>query len=214
MSRQILRVFLMLSAVQAFPLEPNYTLPPITYMTPESTMQRARDRGHRLMSLKGIPDGDVTLVCTNWACPTSIVVNAVGYSVVTNGRDDSFKFKIMTTNSMPEEIAYGFVKMEANGREARLSAFVARSYTSMILDRFAQGIKVHPIDPVTNMMFVTDVDYDPNTQQQLVYKNIHVSYEFMNTVLSNPATNALAFTAAIINAGLPEAERIPLPPAP
>ena len=214
MNRQILRVFLVLSAAQAFALEPNYTLPPITNMTPASTMQRARDRGCRLMSLKGIPDGDVTLVCTNWICPTSIVVNAVRYDIATNIWDDEVKFSVVTTNVPSETIARGSVEKKENGFEARLSAFMDMSFTSMQLDVYALGVVVQPLDSPTNMMFLTNIGNSPRQWHHLAYKDMHLRYHVMRTAYSSPATNALAFAAAIINAGLPENERIPLPPTP
>ena len=194
--------------------EPNYTLPPITYMTPESARQRDRQRGHSLMTLKGFPDGDMTLICTNWVCPTSIVVNAVKYDVITNMWRNAIEFDIATTNMPPQKIASGYIKTEENGQEARLSAFVTISYTSMALHLYAEGILAQPIDPVTNMLFMTDVDCDPDSIHQLVYKNIRIRYEVTNDASNSVATNAFAFTAALINEGLPETERIPLPPAP
>ena len=194
--------------------EPNYTLSPIIYMTPESTKQRARKRAHTLMALKGIPDGDAALVCTNWVCPTSIVVNAVRYDVVTNMWEGTIEFDIMTTNLPPEKIARGEIETKANGLEARLSAFADESLTSMALQIYAGGLMALPVDPATNMMFMTSIDEDPQEWRRLIYKNLYVCYNVTSIATSSAATNALAFTAAIINEGLPEAERIVLPPAP
>ena len=197
-----------------FAQELNYTLPPITYMSPESTMFRARKRARRLMELKGIPGGDATLVCTNWSCPTTIVVNAVGYNVVTNFVDDMLEFDIQTTNQPSETIASGNIKMNANAEESWLAAFADQSLTSVDLQTYARRVIFMPIDPTTNMMFLANERCHPQAWQRLTYKNIFVRYSVDCSATNSVATNALAFAAAIINAGLPENERIPLPPAP
>ena len=197
-----------MSALEAIAIEPNYTLPPVTNMTPEMERYELRQRAHRLMELTGTPDGDATLVCTNWVCPTSIVVNAVRYDVVTNWLDDILEFDIITTNQSPERIATGIVRRKENGQEARLSAFASRSHTSMTLQTFAQGICVHAIGSATNMMFVGETYYEPDSRQHLVYKNLHVRYEVVHNATNSVATNALIFTSEIINAGLPESDRI------
>ncbi len=197
-----------MSALVAIALEPNYILPSITYMTPEMEQQESRQRAHRLMELTGTPDGDVTLVCTNWVCPTSIVVNAVRYDVVTNWFGDTLEFDIMTTNQPPVKIARGEIERELNGYEARLSAFADGSLTSLDLQIYATGYVPQPIDDATNMIFLLKVDADPGVWQQLIYKNLYVIYRVENVATNSVATNALLFTSEIINAGLPESERV------
>ena len=211
MRGEITVLVMLLGAFVSKALEPNYTLPPITYETEAEKRVRLEEKGRRLMALKGIPDGDATLVCTNWICPTSIVVNAVRYDVVTNWLHEMIDFDIMTTNVPSRKIARGTVEMSGNGLEARLSAFVEASLTSLPLAMYAQGVSVQPIDPATNMMFLTYVPYSPYDCQRLVYKSIYVHYFVMNVATNSIATNALVFTSELINAGLPESERITLP---
>lgn len=165
------------------------------------------------MALKCVPDGDATLVCTNWICPTSIVVNTMRYNMTTNLWDGRIEFGITTTNRPAIRLASGEITLKENAYDARLSLFSELSCTSMALQKYAQMILVMPIDGSTNMMFVTDADYDLDAKHRLVYKNIFIQYEVASGAITSPATNALAFTAALINAGLPEDERIPLPPA-
>ncbi len=202
------------SVFLAIAVEPDYTLPPITYMTVEMERQESRDRGHRLMALTGVPDGDATLFCTNWTCPTSIVVNVVRYGVATNWWDGTLEFDILTTNAPSEKIANGEIEVKENGLEARLSAFADESLTSMALDVYATGVNPMPLDPATNMMFLSSVGADPESWQRLVYKNLYVTYRVANSATNSIATNALMFTTALINEGLPEGERVPLPPSP
>ena len=195
-------------------VEPDFTLPPITHTTVETERQESRDRGRRLMELTGVPAGDVSLVCTNWTCPTSIVVNVVRYGVATNWWDGTLEFDILTTNNPPEKIANGEIEMKGNGLEARLSAFADESLTSMALDVYATGVIPMPLDPATNMMFLSSVGADPESWQRLVYKNLYVTYRVENSATNSIATNALIFITALINEGLPAEDRIPLPPAP
>ena len=79
-----LQVFLFVVTSALVSAQPIYRLPPITYPTQEETYADYLNNGNQLMALKGIPDGDETLICTNWVCPTSIVVNAQQYIVETN----------------------------------------------------------------------------------------------------------------------------------
>lgn len=202
------------SAFLAIAVEPDFTLPPVTYMTVETEQQESRDRGHRLMGLIGVPDADAALVCTNWICPTSIVVNVVRYDVATNWWDGTLEFDILTTNDPSEKIANGEIEMKGNGLEARLSAFADESLTSMALDVYATGVIPMPLDPATNMMFLSRVGADPESWQRLVYKNLYVTYRVENSATNSIATNALKFISALINEGLPEEDRIPLPPTP
>ena len=186
-------------------LDPNYTLPPITYETQAEKRLRMEEGGKRLMSLMGIPDGDATLVCTNWVCPTSIVVNAVRYDLATNWWNGIIEFDIITTNSPSEKIATGNIEMKENGLEARLAAFIDASFTNFSLELHALDIQVCPLDPSTNAMFILN-------RGSLVYKNMVVDTMDIESVTNNPATNICSFAVAILNAGLPESERIVLPP--
>lgn len=54
-----------------------YRLPPIRHSIREERAEQYLNYGKQLMDVKGAPDVDDELVCTNWVCPTSIVVNAV-----------------------------------------------------------------------------------------------------------------------------------------
>ena len=187
--------------------EPNYTLPSITYTTAEQEWQRACQRGRELMTLKGIPDGDATLVCTNWSCPTSVVVNAMRYIVSTNCSKGNLEYSIMTTNFPSDNIASGDITIKENEQEALLSAFIDESYTSMPLSNYVRSLHVLPIGLTTNAVFISNLGHEAH----LVYKSIHIRYE--NLQAASLATHALVFMSAIINEGLPAEERIILPPS-
>lgn len=176
--------------------------------TQEETYADYLDNGKQLMALKGVPDGDETLVCTNWVCPTSIVVNAQQYLLETNKCLSLTYFKVMTTNDPPEKVASGNIEVKANGKSARCVAFAHKAQVSLSLSDYAPRVVVHGIGSATNMLFVTSRPsrHGYVARSELVYKNIALEIR--------APTNAVDFAAAIINAGLPENERVPLPPAP
>jgi len=180
----------------------------VRYPTKEEMRADYLRNGKWLMELKGIPDGDETLVCTNWVCPTSIVVNAEQYLVVTNKCLTLTYFKVLTTNEPPVKVASGDIEMLANGKIARCTAFAHRAQTSFYLPDYARGVAVQCIGEATNLLFVTYSSFPPDEMPMgnLAFKNMALEI--------NAPTNPVAFAAAIINAGLPEEERIPLPPAP
>ena len=178
----------------------------VRYPTKEDMRTDYLRNGKNLMELKGIPDGDETQVCTNWFCPTSIVVNAEQYQVVTNKCLTLTYFKVLTTNESPIMVASGDIEVLTNGKVARCNAFAHRAQTSLYLPDYASSVAVQCIGTATNMLFVTYTSFlsDEMPTGNLVYKNIALEID--------APTNSIFFAAAIINEGLQENERIPLPP--
>ncbi len=182
--------------------------------TTSQQMQWRRNRGLQLMQYAGVASGNETIICTNWTCPTSIIVNLECYNVVTNWWRGLIEYDILTTNQPQLKVACGKIVLSNNEQEARLDAFTSEAATSMDLSIYAHGLVVQSVDSNTNMMFLTNAHYKPTDIRQLLYKNIRIKYEVANTATNTVATNALAFTSELINAGLPEEDRIPLPPTP
>lgn len=157
-------------------------------------------RGRHLMALMGVPHADETALCENWTLPTNIIVNGQSYSVTT----DSFEYIHAVLSANPsDESARGRLFQFPDAREARISGFMQR-ITSLGTVNEALNLSVVNLDPATNMMFLCSKHGSPSRRDVLIYKNL---------VLHMYApTNAPFFAAAIINAGLPENERIPLSP--
>ena len=200
MKKRLVFAFVMISV--SLLSSPIYRLPPITYPTKEEQFSDFLHDGKWLMELKGIPDGDETLVCTNWVCPTSIVVNAEQYSVMTNLNLLGISFKVMTTNEPPLKVADGNIQIATNAATARLVTFANCANTSLYLPDYALGVSVQSLDTSTNVMAI--VRYCHSTDEcDLICKNIMLKMYAQ--------TNALDFAVAIINAGLPENERIVIP---
>ncbi len=161
--------------------------------------------GKQLMDLKGIPDGDETLICTNWICPTSIVVNAVRYNIVTEEWMSVISADIMTTNVLEGIRATVRIYRKTDAKEARRSVFASLVQSDVLMPvDFAPYIFFRNLDPMTNMMAVCKTYNGVTNKQALVYRNI--------TVFAESPSNVVDFAAEIINAGLPEEDRVPLPP--
>ena len=203
MKKKLVVVFAMISV--SLLSDPIYRLPPITYPTKEEQFADFLNDGKWLMALKGIPDGDETLVCTNWTCPTSIVVNAEQYSVMTNMGRWGMRFKVMTTNVPPLKVADGNIQIATNAATARLVTFANCANTSLYLPDYALGVSVQSLDVATNVMAITRYSH-PSDESDLICKNIMLKMYAQ--------TNAVDFAVAILNAGLPENERIVIPPQP
>lgn len=184
-----------------------YRFPPIRYVTQEEVHERFLNDGKILMDIKGITDESATLVCTNWNCPTSIVVNAVQYSVVTDEWMGVISVDIMTPNRPESQRGHLKIYRDPNAWEARRSVFAGLVQSDCLRPAdFAPHITIRNLDTMTNMMLVSNIHHGGTNKQFVVYKNL--------TVCADAPTNAVDFAVEIINAGLPEAERIPLPPAP
>lgn len=165
---------------------------------PEPREDWSHQRSRHLMMLMGVPPGDESAVCTNWFRPTNICLNGTSYAVNHNGENS---FEIYLASNVQQRVAYGWCYTFNNGKAARVEGFL--TYLQAVHQgqiEAAMGLSVHNIDAATNMMFLCSQNGFPRTCEVLIYKNIVLR-------ICAP-TNVVAFAAEIINAGLPESERI------
>ena len=159
-------------------------------------------RGRHLMALMGVPHGEEMAICSNWTMPTNIVVGGTSYTFTT---DDSSYFHVVASTNAMKSLAKGYLERCPNGREARIHAFAQRMFliSGGTTVSHALSLSVRNLDSSTNMMFLCSTRGIPDIRDVLIYNNLvlHMCAE-TNTV------NAAAFAAEIINAGLPESERI------
>ena len=165
---------------------------------PETKEDWMHQRSRHLMMLMGVPPGDVSAVCTNWFMSTNICLSGISYFVNHNG-DKSFE--IYQATNLQQRVAHGWCYGFKDGRSARVEGFLTfLQVVSRGQIGTAMGLSVNNIDSATNMMFLCSKEGISPACEVLIYKNI---------VLRMCApTNALEFAAEIINAGLPESERI------
>ncbi len=75
--------------------------------------------------------------------------------------------------------------------------------TMNALESYARKIKVAVLDPVTNMLYISMKRNAPNDKDTLVCRNVVLTIR--------GGTNRQEFATALMNAGLPEGERVALP---
>lgn len=163
---------------------------------------RAIANGRNLMSMMGVPDAaDVGKVGT-WSLPTSLVVNAQTYRV--NVDDISCgEFKICTQKDAADPLVWGSVIMETSALNARRIPFAGfATYSSASMYSICRSIEVMPIGNTTNMLYVSYKRNRVGASSYLVHKNLLISMRGI--------TNRFDFAVALLNAGLPENERVPL----
>ena len=180
------------------PVGVSVPMPPFTNNTEMTAVQERRRAGIELMGLKNIADGDTNICYSCWSAPTSIVVNSVSYSVST-GMCSSFSVS-STEASMPLSVD-GFLIEKENEKEARIAAFAEIAGSSSFTpDIVATRYLVNQL----NNDLLKIVNIEPQLGEEIFQsKNIYVRI--------NAPTNAVEFAVAILNAGLPENERIAIP---
>ena len=159
--------------------------------------------GQELMSALAVPEGDETLSFSSWSYPTSIVVRTIPYRVDVGWLESGCK--VYSTNDVTYPLAEISVTRMSNEKDARLYCLgnIALG-CSLMAETLARSLSVEYLDPATNTLFVSWRNQDDHRRSHLISKNI--------ALWIRAHTNALDFAVAILNAGLPEAERIVLPP--
>ena len=170
-------------------------------------------QGRRLMQMAQFPDGNENLVCTNWVCPTSIVVNAHRYEVRTNLWGGGMtELRLIDSNS--NEIDYFSYDNKSNGKEAVLKAFSQKAAVSMPLRDYVRNLIVLPLDVSTNSLYLARNFESRYSRSELVYKSLVIEYwprpRRDGSLAIGDDVSPIAIMTAILNAGLPEDERIDL----
>ena len=159
--------------------------------------------GQGLMAALDVPEGDESQFFSWWNYPTSIIVRTIPYRIDVTWLESGCK--VYSTNDISHPLADVVVTRMSNGKNARLYGFGCIALgCSLPTESLVRRLSVEYLDPATNLLFVSRKRYDPNRVNFLISKNIIVGVRC--------ATNALDFAVAILNAGLPENERIVIPP--
>ena len=167
-------------------------------------------KGTELMSLMGIGENVSAATVSSWCFPTSIVVNARTYRVEHSMDTDSGTFDIYSPDNSERSIASGDVVRKRNAHLARLNPFVdLAAECSVPLYNLSQIYALTPLDSLTNAFYFSCKTNYPSSRIYLVYKNIAMLMRFSNSE-QDVATNKLTFVVTLMNAGLPENDRVPL----
>ena len=177
-------------------------VPLVQTLSESESAQLRRQDGIELMQAMNVPDGSLAVRYSEWSFPTSVVIGAISYQVVT-GELNSFTVESLAVPST--KLADGFVQVEANEKEARIAAFgEVASSTSFTFDWVARAFSFTPVMPGVMRLGLTN--QSANVEEAFVNKNL--------VVFIRAPSNGVTIATSLINAGLPENERIPLPPAP
>ena len=165
---------------------------------PDPSEDWMHQSSRHLMMLMGVQAGDMSAVCTNWFMPTNICLNGTSYDI---SRPEPDQFEIYMTTNAQQEVAHGRCYEFNNGKDARIEGFLL--YLCQVKKGpigTAFGLSVNNLDPATNMLYLSSKEGISPACNVLICKNL---------VLHMCApTNAVEFAVAILNAGLPENERI------
>ena len=180
------------------------SLPPMPSLVPTSETvlaQQKRQDGIELMQLMSVSDGDAILHYSDWSFPTSIVVNAVRYLVETGLVNT---FDIVLADNCHSNVADGYVGIKENEKEARIAAFAEMGSGSIAINQYRNPYVFS--SPLTGLWRLGLTNHVEWTHEAFVSRNV--------AIIIRTATNGMDFAASLLNAGLPENERIPLPSAP
>lgn len=155
-------------------------------------------RATQLMEAKCIPDGNRDEACTSWSFPTSIVVGATNYRVI--GDRVHGQFEVFPATNSVKSVVKGYAMRMRDGQIARLWGFLMMAENNLSIDDFEPTVSVRNLGASTNMLYISSSLHASDQEDVLVCKNLCMSI--------SGATNKLDFATAIMNAGLPENEKI------
>jgi len=169
--------------------------------------------GLELMSALNVPEGDENLSFSCWSYPTSIVIRTVPYHVDVGWRESGCK--VYATNDMTHPLADVYVLRMPNEKKARLFKIgsIARN-CSLPRISLVRQLSVEYLDSTTNTLFVSWKKKDHDLDGTLISKNLMMTIRGYTNIVdfADVSTNAVDFAVAILNAGLPENERISVTP--
>lgn len=160
----------------------------------EDLLSFRRNQGKKLRELLSVDEGSSTLAYSSWFFPTSIVVNAVSYMVSTNEYQG---FCLKENNECAEPVLRGSFMIKQNERETREAAFAMAALNNLGLQWVADR-------SVVNYLAINFLSLESDDEKIFISRNL--------CFRMRSATNDTDVVMALINAGVPESERIVLSP--
>jgi len=155
------------------------------------------EQGRELMRLKDVMAVSGTNVVGTWAWPSRIVVQGMEYGVAHNERD----FRVFSISNITLSPVKGDIARLIDQKTAIECAFGYKAATSMPLVDFAGMVNVRILDVSTNSLYITHGEFRQNKRDCLTYKNLYLRI--------SGSTNNIDFAISLLNAGLPESDRLP-----
>lgn len=157
-------------------------------------------KGDMLMSYFHIGDGHDDKLASEWRFPTSLVVNAETYLL--SGTDDDGCFTVKDETNSTSYVVEGRIMRTPDVQTARRRVFAHLATCNLPVDTIAEHIVLTPFDTHTNGFYAALNPQSRSTRSYLASKGLFMYIEGVS--------NRFDFAIALLNAGLPENERVPL----
>jgi len=155
--------------------------------------------GIEMMQVMGVPDCPPNGVCWSWSFPTSVVVKGTVYPLRLSPYVGEFRL-ISPTNSETTVLS-GQINRFKNSQVCRRACFGKLAMSSLGIMAMAHWTTMTRPFADTNVLYLTR-PYASGRIGVLGCGNISV------TIISSTVTNLVDFSVSLMNAGLPEAERL------
>lgn len=170
--------------------------------TDQEFEQIKNGNGEELRRLLAVPEGNPQTVFGNWCFPTSILVDAISYVVSTQAVSANVTiFKLREAESEVPVFADGILYTMENEMTARSRVFADMAWGGLLPRFYVSRYQV--MWPVTNFMWVASRTPSSENTEYFSCRNVSVKI--------NAATNGLKVATSLINAAVPDDERIVLP---
>lgn len=176
-----------------------YELPVDTDLD-EGIGRKEYERGVELMRMMGIPDCQTSPLYSSWMFPTSIVVRGIAYHVKLSENLGEFQLTVPTNHA--EIVLSGSIVRQKDAFQCRRTGFGMMAMSSL-------GVR-----SMANCTFVNYPISDTNTlylsRPQGVSRHVGIlgSRNLLIAMQSQCVTNFVEYSLALLNAGLPESERL------
>lgn len=158
------------------------------------------ERGDLLMSYFHVGDGRGDKLASEWNFPTSLVVNTQRY--ILTGTEDDGLFSVKSESSSTSYEVRGKIIRTPDVQTARRMAFAYLATCNVPIDVIAEHVVLTPFDANTNGFYAALNPQSRSTRSFLASKGL-----FMYI---HGGSNRFDFATALLNAGLPENEQVPL----
>lgn len=165
--------------------------------------QKEYEGGMELMRMMGVPDAQELPVFSSWAFPTSIVVRGVAYQVKLSENLGDFQLAMATNQN--EIVLSGSVVRLKSAMQCRRIGFGRMAMSSLGVRAMANCTLVSYPMSDTNTLFLTR---PPSVSRHV---GVLGSRNLLIMMQSQSITNLVECSLILLNAGLPESERLPLP---
>ena len=156
------------------------------------------ERGDLLMSYFQIGDGAGERLASEWNFPTSLGVNAQRY--VLAGTDDDGFFTVKSESNSTSYEVRGKIIRTPDVQTARRIVFAYLATCNVPIDVITEHVVLTPFDAHTNGFYAALNPQSRSTRSYLATKGLFMYIQGVS--------NRFDFATALLNAGLPENERV------